>query len=41
MSLTRKVKRNQAKKGWKEYNKGLKEKEKISFTDFWRKRGNK
>lgn len=36
MSLQRRNARNQVKKEWKEYNKSLKKKDRVSFTTFWR-----
>ena len=36
MSLQRKVLRNQLKNRWREYNKGVKKKYRISFSDYWK-----
>lgn len=44
MSVERKIKRKKAKRQWIGFNDGVEEKEKISFSDFWKyifKRGKK
>ena len=36
MGLRRKIERNLLKKKWKDYNKGVEEKYKSEFKDFWK-----
>lgn len=46
MSLQRKIERNQAKRIWKDHNKGVPKKQRSEFNGFWKwlqkkKRGEK